>query len=705
MIYGRSNNANGSESPGSDHNEGKKVGNACEFNVDFTYKEVNGNVVDHDWVSLPPIQINDSPLFMSSIGKDIPETRVKIVEDGEGFSTNPKPCEIRQDTQMNFQVKIEDKGGPREQIPQETNAEFGTLVPQVTQTSELNLIPNSTLSSIPVLNKVEDSHDNTDRAKADAVWFSPSTGVNILPDSSSSYISSGSIVMFITLFILVWRIVLLVSVGNSGIESAAYPVTHYVDICFTVVLQQCIARTLDSQNSTKQMIAFKSIASIVKLSIISSLLFYVLYLNKYSYSISATSKEVFLVRKSGPKNAKNTEPRTFMMPYSSTSTQLGTEGEGTSTQSMHELEITRHPREVKSRESRCVRDHSGYLNYRCSDERRFDWYTTEPPKTRRSDIQENEVREKFDKENRYDTLLNCSSTRTYPTLPFNSCEDQSVIQSTNAALEQVLTANEFELAKVNNILMNNYPKINVRKNEVHSNDLYGTYRKLAAPKMKCKMNVTNIWDGYPVNQLTPLLPSMKNSYDIIIHKKCVIRKMNFYIHELMRSKFISVMNAVHSIYFVYENTNYLASSIAIQLQSANINHDKENSLSQSIRHCNKILCRDRNNNCSRTRCVSMRPFYIFDEVTILQCCALFGNTGSGKSVKTVQLDQKVNIVLCSGVFKKERICHCIGLETLLQRNNGATTNKPNCTNTRNNGSSISLNSSDNTRGRTRCRWY
>ena len=54
MNYARSNNVSGSESSDSEHNEGKKDGNACE-NVDNIYRDTNGNIVDHDWKLLPPI--------------------------------------------------------------------------------------------------------------------------------------------------------------------------------------------------------------------------------------------------------------------------------------------------------------------------------------------------------------------------------------------------------------------------------------------------------------------------------------------------------------------------------------------------------------------------------------------------------------------------------------------------------------------------
>ena len=96
MNYARSNNVSGSESSDSEHNEGKKDGNACE-NVDNIYRDTNGNIVDHDWKLLPPIP-NNHLLSLSEphIGKGKPDimgqniivivTRRGRILSGQSFS-------------------------------------------------------------------------------------------------------------------------------------------------------------------------------------------------------------------------------------------------------------------------------------------------------------------------------------------------------------------------------------------------------------------------------------------------------------------------------------------------------------------------------------------------------------------------------------------------------------------------------------------
>ena len=90
MNYARSNNVSGSESSDSEHNEGKKDGNACE-NVDNIYRDTNGNIVDHDWKLLPPIP-NNHLLSLSEphIGKGKPDIMGQNIIDGE------RSCEITQ---------------------------------------------------------------------------------------------------------------------------------------------------------------------------------------------------------------------------------------------------------------------------------------------------------------------------------------------------------------------------------------------------------------------------------------------------------------------------------------------------------------------------------------------------------------------------------------------------------------------------------
>ena len=654
MIYYKD-STNGSGSSDSDHTEGKKNGDACEGNV-YNVDVESRNLVDHIGNRFQP-----NPKYLSCHAFSHHEVGIageegKIITDDDKSlvrTTHAKQPEASNGREDRFQ-----QGGEGKEA----------------------------LSGTPM------KKDQALGSQATEDQMPHSDNVTTAPDALFGTANLHRLLVFYVTLTSLVLVSFLVLVSSVDIESMPYSVARYVYFTFyTAVLQKCVTRILCRQRKCmRQWTTFDSTAFIVKLAIFSTLHLYALHVNKYGYATMnrVTSRNSFLIWKSGQNVANKTKSRAFVMPYSSPLTQFGTEGNGKPQTKMHETQIMLHGREVKIPErSMCNRS---YLSDRCTDvlqptrmqpSSQPDWYTTEPSTTR-SSTQENEVRTKIEKENRYNNII-YSSTQTYPALPLSSLQGPFVVQSSNVSSSKlVLTTNEREPAAVHNILMNNYTQLNVRKNEVHINDLYETYREHVVPKMRWKMYVTYRWIGHPVTQLTPLLLNIDYSYDIITHKKFGVREMNYSIHELTRSKYILLrINVAHFIFGACGNMKHFSLSKAIRFTSEKMNHVEENSPPQ---FCDQIILRrdrderDQNNYCKRgdagAWCVS-----IFDEVTTLEFfnCALFGNhTKSGKLAKTVQLDKTVNIVDFGG-FTRERICHCTGLENHVRNKGNSTTSSPN----------------------------